>query len=104
MGVRHPDGADYAAPPPDESAVDTGTAVVLAREAYLVAAATGAEVAAAVRATRAVAAEADRTRRRLRALDRRAVPRLRAALDRLELDLEEREQAEHTARRGAAPP
>jgi V/A-type H+/Na+-transporting ATPase subunit D len=99
MGVHHPADADYRPPAPDPTQVDTGTAVTRARAAYLAAACTGVRVAAATDAVRALAAEAATTRRRLRALDRRVVPRLQTAVRGLELDLEERDHAEHTARR-----
>ncbi len=99
MGVRHPGEAEYRPPPADPAQVDTGTAVGHARGAYRTAASTGVRVAAAADAARAVAAEVAATWRRLRALDRRALPRLSAALARLELDLEERDHAEHAARR-----
>lgn len=99
MGVRHPAEAHYHPPAPDPTQVDTGTAVARARTAYVAAACTGVRVAAATDAARALAAEAAATRRRLRALDRRVLPHLATALSRLELDLEERDHAEHTARR-----
>ena len=99
MGVRRPDEAVYRPPPSDPAQVDSCTAVGQARQAFRRAAATGAQVAAAAEAARAVAAEVAVTRRRLRALDRRALPRLEAELARLELDLEERDHDEHTARR-----
>ena len=99
MGVRHPGEAEYRPPAAESAQVDTGTAVGHARSAYRTAALTGVRLAAASDAARAVAAEVAATRRRLRALDRRALPRLSASLARLELDLEERDHAEHAARR-----
>lgn len=58
--------------------------------------------AAALAAARTLGREIDTTRRLLRALDDRWLPRLRAELHALELDLEEHERAEDRVRRRAA--
>lgn len=101
MGIRIPASAHYRPPPPAETEVDTVAAVVLAREAYRHALSTGVRHAAALAATLAVAREVATTRRRLRALDDRWLPRLRGELHALELDLEELERAEAGTRRRA---
>jgi V/A-type H+-transporting ATPase subunit D len=101
MGVRIPTSARYRPPPAAEAEVDTVAAVVPAREAYRRALATGVRHAAALAAARAVAREVATTRRRLRALDERWLPRLRAELHALELELEELERMEDGTRRRA---
>jgi len=103
MGVRHPAHARYDAPGPDpaDDHVDTGTAVVNARLAYGHAVEAGVRHAAALAATDAVAQEIATTRRRLRALHQRWLPRLAAELDAITLELEERERAEDVLRRRA---
>lgn len=101
MGVRIPASARYRPPAPAETDVDTVAAVVVAREAYRRALATGVRHAVALAACRAVAREVTTTRHRLRALDERRLPRLRAELHALELDLEELERAEDGTRRRA---
>ena len=103
MGVRHPARARYDAPEPDpaDGHVDTGTAVVQARQGYRDAVAAGVRHAAALAATGAVAQEIETTRRRLRALDQRWLPRLDAELAAITLQLDEREHAEDTLRRRA---
>jgi V/A-type H+-transporting ATPase subunit D len=103
MGVRHPARARYDAPEPDpaDGHVDTGTAVVHARQGYRDAVAAGVRHAAALAATDAVAREIATTRRRLRALNQRWLPRLDAELAAITLELEERERAEDALRRRA---
>jgi V/A-type H+-transporting ATPase subunit D len=102
MGVRYPDTASYLPPPSTEAEVDTGAAVVRAREAYRLALDTAVRHAAALGAAEAVAREVATSRRRLRALHERRLPDLRAELHALELDLEERERAEDGDRRRAS--
>lgn len=102
MGVRYPDTAHYRPPPGTEAEVDTVASVVRAREAYRLALETAVQHAAALAATRAVAREVATSRRRLRALQERRLPDLRAELHALELDLEEHERAEDGTRRRAS--
>lgn len=111
MGVRHPERATTLLPePPPDAATPDSTALVLARSAYREALQRGADHAAALAALRAVRAEVRATRRRLRALERRWVPRLERARHTLADALEEQEREEGMrmrwgARRrdGAAP-
>ncbi|MCH0559282.1 V-type ATPase, D subunit [Streptomyces sp. MUM 16J] len=103
MGVRHPAAvsctdavrtAREPAPP--------NTALVLAESAYRAAVRAGAEYAAHHAAAELLAAEAERTRRRVRALRRHWIPRLRHELAAVELALEESEHEEAVRRRWAA--
>ncbi len=103
MGARYPDEAvcllpdtDPAAPPPGNAAL------VFARDAHRRALEAAVTHAAAEAAARVVAAEEAATRRRLRAIEDRWVPRLRQSLAELQLGLEEQEHAEGLRRRWAA--
>jgi V/A-type H+-transporting ATPase subunit D len=103
MGVRYP--ADAACRSPDPSPargeLDTGTAVLNARNAHREALQAAVRHAAALAAVRAVEAEITTTRRRVRALNQRWIPQLQQALWRLELTLEEQERQDRLARRNA---
>ncbi|MGW0208427.1 V-type ATP synthase subunit D, partial [Streptomyces sp. NPDC003233] len=103
MGVRHPTAVECAAPvrSPAEP-TPTNTALAHAETAYRAAVRAAAELAAHQAAADLLAAEAGRTRRRVRALRRHWIPRLRAELDAVELALEEREHEEAVRRRWAA--
>ncbi|HEX6872248.1 MAG TPA: V-type ATP synthase subunit D [Micromonosporaceae bacterium] len=109
MGVRYPaeaacrlaEGAGGAARPP------ASAALVESAAAYRRALAAGVACAAAEAACRVVDAEIAATRRRLRAIEDRWVPRLEAALSALNRQLDETERADifrlrWTAARGAS--
>jgi V/A-type H+-transporting ATPase subunit D len=103
MGVHYPDQVDVV--PPDEHADDliVGNAALLrARKAYRLALEAAARHAATNAAAEIVDAEVITTRQRQRALRRHWIPRLRRALDDVELALEEQERAEAVRRRWAA--
>ncbi|MFD1276070.1 V-type ATP synthase subunit D [Streptomyces kaempferi] len=103
MGVRHPATVSWTDPvrslgeptPPN-------TALAHAETAYRAAVRAAAEHAAHLAAAKLLAAEAVRTRQRVRALSRHWIPRLRRELAALELALEEAEQEEAVRRRWAA--
>ncbi|MEV0667846.1 V-type ATP synthase subunit D [Actinomadura luteofluorescens] len=91
MGVTYPrrvvlDLPDRPAPSP------SGIALAPARRACRAALEAACAHAAAIAAVDAVDAEATATRQRIRAIERRRLPRLRAALNRIEVALEERER------------
>jgi V/A-type H+-transporting ATPase subunit D len=95
MGVRYPVGATCRIP--DVSGADRGpgtAALVEAAAAYRTAVRAAAAHAAAAAACRTVDAEVTATRRRLRAIADRWVPRLETALRELSSRLEETERAE----------
>ncbi len=99
-GVRHPTGVTCALPP-SVIGVPTGSAVaraVLEQRRMLDAAL---RHAVAADALRRLTAEADTTQRRVRVLRRHWAPLLREALARVDLELEEREQAENLRHRSA---
>lgn len=103
MGVRYPAGAATRLPdPPPDAATPDSTALVLARSAYREALQRAADHAAALAALRAVRTEVQATRRRLRALERRWVPRLEDARHALADALEEQEREEGMRMRWAA--
>lgn len=103
MGVGYPARAGLRLPEPAaDAATPDSTPLVLAREAYRAALRSGAEHAAAAAALRAVRAEMHGTRRRLRALQRRWVPRLAEARSTLVEALEEQEREEGMRMRWAA--
>jgi V/A-type H+-transporting ATPase subunit D len=103
MGVRYPADATCTPPPVDpDEAPPAGQAVVAAREAHRRAAVAAVQHAAASAALRVVDAEEAATRRRLRAIQDRWAPRLRAALEEIELALDEQEQADGVRLRWAA--
>ncbi|MEV3927169.1 V-type ATP synthase subunit D [Actinomadura coerulea] len=91
MGVTYPrrivlDPPDRPAPSP------SGIALAPARRACRAALEAACAHAAAAAAAAAVDAEAAATRQRVRAIGHRRLPRLRAALDQIEVALEERER------------
>jgi V/A-type H+-transporting ATPase subunit D len=103
MGVRCPDRATFVAgsftedqPPP------TNSALVVATRRYRDAVAAAVHHAVADAALRVLEAEEASTRRRLRAITERWIPRLERALAELELGLEEQERTEAVGLRWAA--
>ena len=103
MGVRYPAAATCRIPTePSDVPVSATAAVPLAAAAYRAALAAGVSHAAAQAAARVVAAEVVTTRGRLRAIEDRWVPGLKAALHVLEVGLDELESAESVRLRWAA--
>ncbi len=90
MGLRYPDDADLSDGP--ARSVSGNSAIVPAVAAFGAALLAAAQVAVAQEALRLVEAEVAVTRRRLRALDKRWLPWLRAQLASLELTLDQAEQ------------
>lgn len=103
MGVRHPSTVSWTDPvrSPGEPS-PPGTALTHAGTAYRAAVRAAAEHAAHQAAADLLAAEAVRTRQRVRALHRHWIPRLRDELAAVELALEEAEHEEAVRRRWAA--
>ncbi|WP_225101691.1 V-type ATP synthase subunit D [Streptomyces sp. CoH27] len=103
MGVRHPAAVDWADPvrSPAEP-TPPNTALTHAETAYRAAVRAAAEHAAHRAAADLLAAEAERTRQRVRALRRHWIPRLQRELASVELGLEEAEHEEAVRRRWAA--
>ena len=103
MGVRYPFGV-RCTPAPEEpgAAPPDNAALVVAREAHRRAVEAAVTHAAAEAALRVLEAEEAATRRRLRAIEDRWMPRLREALAQIQLGLEEQEHAEGVQRRWAA--
>jgi V/A-type H+-transporting ATPase subunit D len=102
MGVRYPAEADCK--PPPASPEDRGpgaAALVEAAAAYRQAVRAAAAYAAATAACQVIEAEVAETRRRLRAITERWIPRLESRLWRLRQELDETER-EETFRRHAA--
>lgn len=103
MGVRHPAEASVSVPArPSTAAAPANTALVHAEAAYARAVQAAAEYAAARTAAELVGAEVLSTRHRVRALRRHWIPRLREALDRADLALEQAEHEDGVRRRWAA--
>jgi vacuolar-type H+-ATPase subunit D/Vma8 len=103
MGVRHPFEVTCVVPDrAPSSAAPANTALVHAEAAYREAVRAAGEYAAARAASRIVGAEVLSTRRRVRALRRHWIPRLEAALARVELALEQTEHEDAVRRRWAA--
>ncbi len=103
MGVRYPVEASCRLSSRSSDAVPDGSAALFqARDSYLRAVQAAAAHAAAQGALRVVAAEERVTRRRLRAIEDRWVPRLRGALAEARLALEEQEHADGIRLRWAA--
>jgi V/A-type H+-transporting ATPase subunit D len=95
MGVEAPADAELRlGDPPDLVALGAGSALVLAARAHAVALEAALRFAAAEGARRRLQDELASTVRRLRALERRWIPRHEAALQRLELSLDEMEREE----------
>ncbi|MGQ4420167.1 V-type ATP synthase subunit D [Streptomyces sp. SAS_269] len=103
MGVRHPAALSWTDPvrAPEEPA-PPNTALAHAETAYRAAVRAAAEHAVHRAAAELLAAEAARTRQRVRALRRHWIPRLRRELAAVELALEEAEHEEAVRRRWAA--
>ncbi|WP_405522545.1 V-type ATPase, D subunit [Streptomyces canus] len=103
MGVRHPAAAAVSVPARSPTAAaPTNTALVHAEAAYGRALRAGGEYAAAHAAAELLGAEVISTRHRVRALRRHWIPRLREALDRADLALEQAEHEDGVRRRWAA--
>ncbi|MDH6447697.1 MULTISPECIES: V-type ATP synthase subunit D [unclassified Streptomyces] len=103
MGVRHPRAATCAVPEPDpDEPAPANTALVHAEAGYADAVRAGAEYAAAAAAARAVGDELLATRRRVRALRRHWIPRLEAALARVDAGLEQNEHEDAVRRKWVA--
>ena len=102
MGVRFPSEARCTPPAPDPDAVPPGAAVALAREFHRRALEAAVEQAVVEAAIRAVEANLTATRRRLRAIEHRWIPRLQESLSRLQSQLDEEEHADGVRRRRAA--
>lgn len=103
MGVRYPSEvrctpapSEPGAPPPDNAAL------VAARDAHRRAVEAAVTHAAAAAAVRVLEVEEVATRRRLRAIEDRWMPRLQQALAQIQLGLEEQEHAEGVQLRWAA--
>ncbi|MGW7381761.1 V-type ATP synthase subunit D [Streptomyces sp. NPDC054794] len=103
MGVRHPAAVAWTAPvrSPAEP-TPPNTALAHAETAYRAAVRAAAEYAAHQTAAELLAAEAERTRQRVRTLRRHWIPRLQHELTAVELALEEAEHEEAVRRRWAA--
>ncbi|OIJ91806.1 hypothetical protein BIV25_28590 [Streptomyces sp. MUSC 14] len=103
MGVRHPATVSWTDPvrSPGER-TPPNTALAHAEAACRAAVQAAAQYAAHQAAAELLAAEAVRTRQRVRALRRRWIPRLRGELQAVELALEEGEHEDAVRRRWAA--
>jgi V/A-type H+-transporting ATPase subunit D len=103
MGLRYPTEPVVRLPDQPAGRPALGSAALVRAEAlYRDAAVAAARHAAAAAALEAVAAETAATRQRLRALERRWIPRLHVALDAAELQIAELEGADAVRRRRAA--
>ncbi|MET8763382.1 V-type ATP synthase subunit D [Lentzea sp. NPDC004782] len=100
-GVRHPTGVTCTTPS-GVADVPTGTAVARAVQEQRRMLDAALRHAVAASALRLLTAETDSTQRRVRVLRRHWVPLLRETLARVELELEEREQAENLRHRVAS--
>lgn len=95
MGVHYPVEATCTVPEPSATAAPPGNAALfVAVEAHRRALQVAVQLAVAEAAVRAVEAEEAATRRRLRAIEDRWVPRLQEALAQVQLGIEEQEHAE----------
>jgi len=102
MGVRHPDGATVRpAQPPLTAAPPDNSALILAGAAYRTALPAAARSAVDTAALLRLDTEVTTTRRRLRAVEDRWIPRLAGALRRIEQGLEETELADSSRLRWA---
>jgi V/A-type H+-transporting ATPase subunit D len=103
MGVRHPSEAAVRCGRPAPDAATVGTAALVeAAAAYRDALGAAVRHAVAEETARRLDTEVEATGRRLRAIEDRWIPRLRTALHRAELDLEELDHAEGIRLRWAA--
>lgn len=102
IGIEHPvSGAVRLTKQPDVPVVGSA-AVPRAAEAARAAVEAALSAAVASAALRTVRAEMATTRRTLRAVEQRWIPRMSSALDQIQLELEELERAEGVRRRWAA--
>ncbi|WP_228000291.1 V-type ATP synthase subunit D [Nocardia australiensis] len=105
VGIRYPEQATCTFPPEtDPTAVTSSSAVSMAQRAHRDAVDAAADHAVALAGLRIVEREFAATQLRARALRKRWLPRLHAALVQLELHLEEQERAEAIDRKLAAAP
>ena len=102
MGLSYPSGAELSPARDDVSLPVVNAAISPTAAAFRRALLAGVRTAAAEEAVRRLDAEIAVTRRRLRALDKRWLPRLRDELVRLELTLEQTEQEDTLRLRRAA--
>jgi V/A-type H+-transporting ATPase subunit D len=103
MGARYPTQAECRPAEPTATDRAPGTAALVdAADAYRAALRAGVAHAAALEGCRVVDAEVVETRRRLRALSDRWIPRLETALARLTRQLDENERADAVRMRWAA--
>ncbi|MDP2775112.1 MAG: V-type ATP synthase subunit D [Nocardioides sp.] len=103
MGVRYPAEATCALPEPGADSPPTSTAaMVTVRECHRRALEAAVQHAAVEAAGRVLEAEERATRRRLRAIEERWIPRLRQALAEVQLKLEEEEHADGVRLRWAS--
>jgi V/A-type H+-transporting ATPase subunit D len=104
MGVRYPAAATCTLPRPLAVPLADNAALPLARPAAEQAARAAVDHAVASRALTAIRSEIASTRRQLRALEQRWLPRLDAAHAGLLIQLDEQEHEEHIRMRWAADP
>lgn len=102
MGVRYPAGVRCTPAPEEPGAAPPESALAVARDAHRRAVEAAVTHAAAEAAVRVLEAEEAATRRRLRAIEDRWMPRLQEALVQVQLGLEEQEHAEGVQLRWAA--
>lgn len=102
MGATYPASGEVVVPPRSSHALPVASAALdAARAAYRTVADAAVELAVAEAALRVVEAEEAVTRRRLRALTTRWIPRLTSVLDATRLSLEEQEHEDAVRRRWA---
>jgi V/A-type H+/Na+-transporting ATPase subunit D len=101
MGVAHPSAARFSTSVPGADTATSGPATARAVDAHLVALDAAVQHAVALAGLRAVETELAATRRRLRAVTDRWIPRLEGTLARVALGLEETERAEGVSLRWA---
>jgi V/A-type H+/Na+-transporting ATPase subunit D len=104
MGLRYPADAKLMGPADDVPSVASNAAIAPATAAFRDALLAGILAASADEAVRRVNEEIAVTRRRLRALEKRWLPSLQAALADLDLSLEQAEQEDGIRLRRAVPP
>jgi V/A-type H+-transporting ATPase subunit D len=103
MGVHYPAEASLVLPEPVPPPPACAAALAPAAAAHRAALAAAVSHAAATAAARLVAGEVIATRQRLRGIEDRWIPGLRAALAELELSLDELEQSDNARLRRAVP-
>ena len=103
MGVRYPAEASLRLPEPVPPPPACTAALTPAAAAYRAALAAAVSHAAATAAVRLVAGEVSATQQRLRGIEDRWIPRLRAALAELELSLDALELSDNARLRRAVP-